>query len=77
MAAGLWGLFQARTKDYRWRALYVLGVAGIMMVVSIYKEVTCMNLESSYEELLRTFVSDWCAYSAIGLIGAVLCLKKI
>lgn len=75
--AGMWGLFQARTRDYRWRALYVLGVVGLLMAVSVYKVLTGMDLESSLEKVFQTFVLDWCKYGAAGLMGAVLCLKKI
>lgn len=77
VAAGMWGVFQARTRDYRWRALYVLGVATLLMVFSIYHVFTGMNLDAPFERIFYTFVSDWCIYGAVGLIGAVLCLRKI
>lgn len=73
---GVWAVFQARTKDYRWRALYILGLTGALTAVMIYGALTGLELSTSAEMVSR-LIMDWCIYSVVGLIGAVLCLKKI
>lgn len=75
-AFGMWGLFQARTKDYRWRTLYVLGLTGSMVAVSIYGALTGIEISDFSKVWFDSLIMDWCTYSAAGLVGAVFCLKK-
>ena len=62
--AGLWGLVQARMSDFRWRALYVMGLTILIECTIIISLLTSMDPHSA----------NWCipytaTFSITGILG--------
>ncbi len=74
---GVWALIGARTKAYHWRALYVVCLMGSILCLSITVVLSSMDLHFAGVHLMQKIFINWCSYAGIGLVGVVLCLKKI
>lgn len=66
-SAGIFGLYLARTKDYRWRSLYVYGLTCVILCVLVtMMQVTLSSMEPGW---LTPYLITWCSCIGIGLIG--------
>lgn len=68
-AAGLLGLLLARLKDRRWIALYVLGLAVVLLAFLLYGLLTSMSLDTAADSWQIPYVVRMAQAGVLGLIG--------
>ena len=68
-AAGLLGLLLARLKDRRWIALYVLGLAVVLLAFLLYGLMTSMSLDTAADNWQIPYVVRMAQAGVLGLIG--------
>lgn len=67
--AGLFGLVRARMGDRRWRAVYVLGLAGAVLSMSVWALLSCMDLSFSDPNWQTPILVRYIAITVLGLVG--------
>ena len=74
-AAGLYGLVRARLGDRRWVAVYILGLTGAALALSLHLLMTSMNLDGFTSSWWQPYAARYAVITALGLIGtgAALC----
>lgn len=75
VVTGVWALVAARTKAYHWRALYVACLMCVRICWSLSAVLSSMNLEMG--DILAEVYLYCGGLLGIGLVGVILCLKKI
>ena len=66
---GLFGLIRARMSDRRWRAVYVLGLAGAVLSLSVWATLTRMDLTFSVPNWQTPILLRYIAITSLGLVG--------
>lgn len=66
---GLFGLIQARMADRRWRAVYILSLAGTLMSLGVWALLTRMDVSFSDNGWQMPILLRYIAITALGLVG--------
>lgn len=67
--AGLFGLIRARMGDRRWRAVYVLGLGGAVLSMSVWALLSSMDLSFSDTGWQTPILLRYIAITVLGLVG--------
>lgn len=68
-AASILGLVNARSGDYRWRAVYVLGLSGTILTISFYLLLSSMNFDGFTPGWWMPYVIRYAIVTLTGLLG--------
>lgn len=68
-AASILGLVNARLGDYRWRAVYVLGLSGTILTISFYLLLGSMNFDGFSPGWWMPYVIRYAIVTLTGLLG--------
>lgn len=66
---GLFGLIRVRLGDRRWGAVYVLGLAGVILGLSVWAFFTSMNFGGFVPGWQTPFVMRYAFITFVGLVG--------
>ncbi len=69
-AAGIFGLIKARLYDRRWRAVYVLGLAGAVLTMSLWAVLSSLALDVSSPGWQTPILVRYAVITLLGLAGA-------
>lgn len=72
--ASLFGLVQARMRDRRWRAVYILGLTGTLVSLSVWVLLSTMNLDFSSTGWQMQVLLEFLSIILIGLVGTAVSL---
>lgn len=67
---GEFGLVKARLEDRRWIAVYVLGMAAMLVCMSTLALMTSMELPDLSAAWWVPYLQTWLVYAGIGVVGA-------
>ena len=73
-AVSLYGLVKARLGDRRWRAVYVLGLAGVILSLSVWGLFNGMDLSFSAPNWQTPILLRYTEITLLGLIGTAVSL---
>lgn len=71
---GLAGLIRARLGDRRWLAVYALGLAGVILVLSFWGLMTSLNFNGFVPGWQIPFIARYAFITLAGLIGTAVAL---
>lgn len=77
MVTGVWAIAAARTKAYHWRALYAACLMCVGICWNLSTVIFSMNIEMEIHTILVNMYLRCGGLLGIGLVGVILCLKKI
>ena len=66
---GLLGLVKARLRDRRWRAVYILGLAGALLSLGVWSVFSSMNLDMSASGWWTPLLMRYGFITIVGLLG--------
>lgn len=66
--AGLLGLIQARVEDCRWRAVFVLGLTVLLLIFTLYRALTRMDIQFN-DDWWAPYVWRMVPLTVMGLVG--------
>ena len=73
-AVSLYGLVKARLGDCRWRAVYVLGLTGVILSLSVWGLFNGMDLSFSAPNWQTPILLRYTEITLLGLIGTAVSL---